>query len=79
MGYSKAKLKSNGDEASPCFRLLWIGKLSEKYLPLRTLLYFYKHILISLYIFMGTPNTMRVLYNTSLLTESYAFLKSTNS
>jgi hypothetical protein len=29
--------------------------------------------------FMGTPNSMRILYNTSLLTESHDFLKSTNS
>jgi hypothetical protein len=27
MAYSKAKLKSSGDKASPCFRPFWIGKL----------------------------------------------------
>jgi hypothetical protein len=27
MAYSRAKLKSNGDKASPCFRPFWIGKL----------------------------------------------------
>jgi hypothetical protein len=32
MAYSKAKLKSNGDRASPCFRPFWIGDVSDKYL-----------------------------------------------
>jgi hypothetical protein len=36
----------------------------------------FKHILINLTNFMGTTNSMRILYNTSFLTESYAFLKS---
>jgi hypothetical protein len=39
MAYSKAKLKSSGDKASPCFRPFWIGKLSDRCLPIRTLLY----------------------------------------
>jgi hypothetical protein len=39
MAYSKAKLKSSGDKASPCFRPFWIGKLSAKCLPIQTLLY----------------------------------------
>jgi hypothetical protein len=30
MAYSKAKLKSSGDKAFPCFRPFWIGKLSDK-------------------------------------------------
>jgi hypothetical protein len=30
MTYSKAKLKSGGDRAYPCFRTFWIGKLSGK-------------------------------------------------
>jgi hypothetical protein len=38
-----------------------------------------KHILISLTSFMGTPNSMRILYNTSLLTELQAFLESKKS
>jgi hypothetical protein len=32
MAYFKVKLKSNGDKASPCFRPVWIGKLSNVYL-----------------------------------------------
>jgi hypothetical protein len=58
MAYSKAKLESRGDKASPCFRPFWMGKLSDKCLPIWTLLYIkFKHILISLTSFMGTPNS----------------------
>jgi hypothetical protein len=60
MAYPKTKLEINGDKASPCFIPFWIGKLSENYL----------HIWTSLTNFMGIPNSMRILYNTSLLTES---------
>ena len=35
----------------------------------------FRHIFISLTSFMGIPNSIWVLYSTSLLTESYAFLK----
>jgi hypothetical protein len=31
MAYSKAKLKSNGDRASPYFRPFSIGNVSDKY------------------------------------------------
>jgi hypothetical protein len=41
MAYSKAKLKSS--RASPCFRPFWTGKLSDKCLPMRTLLYTSTH------------------------------------
>jgi hypothetical protein len=71
MAYSKVKLKSSGDRASPCFRPFWIRKLSDKCLPIRTLLYvLFKHILINLASFMGTPNSIRILYKTSLVAES---------
>jgi hypothetical protein len=40
---------------------------------------FVKHILISLTSSIGTPNSARILCNTFLLTESYAFLKSINN
>ena len=39
MAYSKAKLKSIGDRASPCFKPFLIGNLSDTFLPTRTLLY----------------------------------------
>jgi hypothetical protein len=35
MAYSKAKVKSSGDTASPCFRPFWIGQLfTIKYINL---------------------------------------------
>jgi hypothetical protein len=71
MAFSKAKLKSSDDGASPYFRLFWIEKLPDKCLPIRTLLYvLIKNILINLTSFMDTPNSMRILYNTFLLIES---------
>jgi hypothetical protein len=71
MTYSKAKLKNDGDKSSPCFRPFYIRKLSDKYLPIRTLLYvLFQQISISLTIFVGTADPMRILYNTSLLIES---------
>jgi len=38
MAYSKAKLKSNGDRVSPCFKPFLIGNMSDKFLPTRALL-----------------------------------------
>jgi hypothetical protein len=40
MAYSKGKLNSSGDKASPCLRPFWIGKLSDKCLLIQTLLCF---------------------------------------
>jgi hypothetical protein len=70
--YSKAKLKNSDDKTSPCFRPLWTGKLSDKCLPIRTLLYvsFTCVILFSPASLMGTPNSMRMLYDTSLQNDS---------
>jgi hypothetical protein len=34
MAYSKAKLKSNGDRASPCLRPFLIGNAPDKFLPI---------------------------------------------
>jgi hypothetical protein len=63
MAYSKAKLKSSG--ADIC-------------LPIKFPLYvLFNDILISLTYFVGMDTTM--LYNTSVLTELQAFLKSINS
>jgi len=71
MAYSKAKLKSNGDKAPPCFKPFLIGNMSDKFLPTRTVLYVSgRHIFISLTSFMGIPNSLRILYKTFLLTES---------
>jgi hypothetical protein len=38
MAYSKAKLKNNGDVASPCFRPVSKGNVLEKYLAVWTIL-----------------------------------------
>ena len=63
MAYSKAKLKSNGDRASPCFKPFLIGNMSDKFLPTRTLLYVsVRHIFTSLTSFLGIPNSRRILY-----------------
>jgi hypothetical protein len=37
MAYSKAKLKSDGNKASPCFNPFLIGDISDRCLPTRTL------------------------------------------
>jgi hypothetical protein len=71
MAYSKGNLKSSDFKASLYFRPFRIGKLSEKCLPIRTSYTFHlKNILKSLTGFMGTPDFMRILHNTSLLTKS---------
>jgi hypothetical protein len=62
MAYYWAKLKSSSNKGSPCFRPFWIRKLSDKCLPIQTLLYIsFMHILISLSSFMGTQNSMKIL------------------
>jgi hypothetical protein len=43
------------------------------------IIWFIKHILIRLPDFMGKPNCVRILYNISLLIETYALLKSMNT
>jgi hypothetical protein len=70
VAYSKAKLKSSGDKAPPYIRTFWTEKLSDKWFPIWTLLYIsFKHILINLTGFMGTLNSMRILYSTYFLTK----------
>jgi hypothetical protein len=68
MAYSQSKLKSNSDKAYPCFTPIWIADVFDKCVPMRTLLYvLFKHIIIPLTSSMGTPDSARILYNTSLL------------
>jgi len=70
MAYSKTKLKISVNKAF-CFRPFLIGNASDKCLPLQTLLYvLFRCILIGLMRFMDIPNSVRILYRTSL-----AFLK----
>jgi len=59
MAYSKAKLKSNGNKASPCFKPFLIGNMSDKCL-LTVLQVVFRHIFISLTSFIGIPNSMRI-------------------
>jgi hypothetical protein len=59
MAYSKAKLKSSGDKASPCHTTIWIEKLSDKCLSTQILpCTSFKPVLISLNSFLGAPNTV---------------------
>ena len=78
MPYSRAKLKNKVDSAAPCFRQQRIGKASERNWPTQTLLSFVETHLINLTNFLGIPNSIRMLHKASVLTESYAFLKSIN-
>ena len=39
LGSMFIKLKRNGDKASPCFKPFLIGNMSDKSLPIQTLLY----------------------------------------
>jgi hypothetical protein len=53
------------------WKSIWRGNLSDKCLLIQTLLYVsFKHNLISLTSFTGAPNSIRILYSISLLTES---------
>ena len=59
MVYSIAKLKSNDDRTSPCFKPFLIGNMSDKFLHARTQLYFsVRHIFISLTRFKGIPKKL---------------------
>jgi hypothetical protein len=80
MAYSKAKFKSNGDKAFPYFKPFLTGELSDICLSTRTLqLVSFRNTFISLTCFKEMPNSIRTLCKTSLLNESYTFLKSINS
>jgi len=71
MAYSKAKLNNDCNRASSCFKPFVIGSMSGKFLPISPLLQVsFRHIFISLYTFMGIPNWMRILHETSFVTES---------
>jgi len=77
MAYSKEKIKSNGDNGSPYAKPFSIGNMSEKCLPTRTMLQdSFIHIFIWLTSAMGIPNAMKIVYNISILTETYSLLKS---
>jgi hypothetical protein len=71
MAYSKAKFKSSGDRGSPFFKPFLIGNLPDRFFPTQNLLLVSGiDTTISVTSFIGIPNTMKILYKTSLLTES---------
>ena len=72
MAYSRVKLKSEGDIISPCFKTTMKWKIRE--IPAYT----NSTISFAETNFLRIQNLVRMLYKTSLLTESYAFLKSMN-
>jgi hypothetical protein len=69
MAYLKPKFKGNGNKESPHFRPFLIEYASDRCLPSSPLKEVsFKHILNGLTSFTDTPNLMRILYNTALLT-----------
>jgi len=67
----KALLENNDNKTSPSFKPFVIGNMSDKFVPTRTLLHVsFRHIFISLISFIWIPHSLRILYKTSLLTES---------
>jgi hypothetical protein len=67
----KQSQKAMVTEYPPCFKQFLKGNMSHKCLCTQTLLYVsVRHIFISLTNFMWIPNSMRILYKTSLLTKS---------
>jgi hypothetical protein len=61
MAYSKAKLKSSGDKASPRFRPFYIGTFSNKCLLILALPYVsFEYVSINFTSFMGAPNSVNV-------------------
>jgi hypothetical protein len=70
MAYAKENMKSNNDNGSPHVKPL-IENMPEKCLPTRMLLQdSFTHIFISLTSVMEIPNSMTIVYNTSILTET---------
>jgi hypothetical protein len=58
MAYSKAKLKSNGDKASPCFKPFLIGNVSDKWLFNVILFFLYLNDYTIKYVFLTRGGTI---------------------
>jgi hypothetical protein len=73
-GHAEINTATHKERKSIVLHIIWENMRNyfpDKYLPIQTLLYVsVKHILINLTSFMGTQNSMRILYNTYFLTES---------
>jgi hypothetical protein len=62
MTYPKAKMKSNGDRESPCFKPFLIGNMPDKFLPTLTHPYVsVRQIFIGLSSFLGIPKSIRII------------------
>jgi hypothetical protein len=69
--YNSVQLKSNGDGTSPSCKPFLIGNMSDIFFPTLTPLYVsVRHNFISLTILMVIPNSVTIIYKTSLLIES---------
>ena len=67
MVYPKAKLKSNGETASPCFKTFLLENMSDILLPTPTLLYIsVRHIFISVPSFTVNNDDINELYLTQI-------------
>jgi hypothetical protein len=77
MAYSK--LKNNGDEASTCLKSLNRKNIRQTFACPDSLIGFNEIHSISLTVYMGIPNSVRILYNTPLLNELETFFKPINS
>ena len=67
MAYCRAKLKSNSDKTSPCFKSFLIGNMSDKFLPTRNLpCVSVRHIVIGLRRCIGISNSNNILQDLPL-------------
>jgi hypothetical protein len=63
-------MKKSNDKSFLCFRPFRIGKISDKDFLIQTLVYvLFQHIFVSVTSFKGTPKSMGIFYNVSLLTD----------
>ena len=75
MAHFKAKLKSNDNNTSPCFKPFFQETCSHIIVYLDSVWVTFRHF-YQPYHFTGIPNSLRILCKTSHLTESWASLNS---
>jgi hypothetical protein len=76
MAFSEANLKRNGEMRSPVFKKFLYKHVTQVFAYPHSAIFFSHTLFIGLPRFMGTPNPVRILYNTSFPTELQAILKS---
>ena len=74
MAYSSAKLKSNRDKASPCFKTFFVGNITVKCLPTRTTKLLYLLNLLKYFTYLLTY--LLTYLHTYLLHTAQSFLRS---